>query len=100
MSRIPDDAVLALQPWVRLRHDGRRGCWVLLAPERVLFPCPITVDLLERLGSGRSLASLVSLMAEEYDAPEEEIRADLEDMLGGLLEQRYLTVEPGERPHA
>jgi hypothetical protein len=41
---------------VRLRFDKVRDKWVLLAPERVLFPCATSVDILGRLGSAPTLA--------------------------------------------
>lgn len=97
MSAIAEDTVLELQPWVRLRHDRVRGCWVLLAPERVLFPCPITMEVLERMAPGRRMGAILDELAETYEAPRETIRGDVESMLGELLEQHCLRVDSGAR---
>jgi pyrroloquinoline quinone biosynthesis protein D len=46
-----EDLPAVLPPWVRMRFDKVRDRWVLLAPERVLFPCATSVEILERLPS-------------------------------------------------
>jgi coenzyme PQQ biosynthesis protein PqqD len=92
MSLAPD-ARVALQPWVRLRFDPVRGRHVLLAPERVLFPCPTSVEVLVRLGTGRALGEVVAELAAEFDAPRAEIARDVTGLLGGLAEQGLLRVE-------
>ena len=50
---------VALPAWVRLHFDRVRDRWVLLAPERVLFPCATSVTIIERLGGGRGVGDLV-----------------------------------------
>lgn len=83
---------VALPPWVRLHFDKVRERWVLLAPERVLFPCATSVMILERLGRGREVGELVAALAEEFEAPRETISADLRGMLQGLADQGFLDV--------
>jgi pyrroloquinoline quinone biosynthesis protein D len=85
-----EHAVFVRPGWARLKHCERRNAWLLLVPERVLFPCPITVDILQRIEAPRSLASLARELAHEYDAPEEEIRNDIADLIGGLVEKGYV----------
>lgn len=85
-----EHAVFVLPGWARLKHCERRDAWLLLVPERVLFPCPVTVDILQRIETPASLASLARNLAHEYDAPEDEIRADIEDLIGGLVEKGYV----------
>ncbi len=87
------DAALGLQPWVRLRHDPVRDRWVLLAPERVLFPCPISVEVLQRLAPGRPLAEVVDELSAEFAAPREVIARDVLAVLQGLLEEGHLAIE-------
>jgi len=80
----------ALPPWVRLRFDKVRDKWVLLAPERVLFPCATSVDILGRLGSSPTLGALIDGLAAEYDAPREEVAGDVKAMLADLASQGFL----------
>ncbi len=86
---------VALPPWVRLHFDRVRDRWVLLAPERVLFPCPTSVTIIERLGGGSELGSLIEGLAEEFDAPRETISGDVRRMLQDLADQGFLAVEAG-----
>jgi pyrroloquinoline quinone biosynthesis protein D len=83
---------VALPAWVRLHFDRVRDRWVLLAPERVLFPCQTSVSILERVGSGRALGDLVDALAEEFAAPRETISGDVRQMLQGLADQGFLAV--------
>ena len=36
-----------MPPYLKLRHDAGRGRWVLLAPERILTPDQIAVEVLQ-----------------------------------------------------
>jgi len=92
MSLSPDDR-LVLARGVRVRFDPVRNCHVLLAPERVLFPCPTSVEILGRLAEPRPFGELVAGLAAEFDAPEEEIRADVEALLADLVAQHVVKVE-------
>lgn len=84
---------LALARGVRLRFDPVRGCHVLLAPEKVLFPCPTSVEILGRLAEPRAFGALVDGLAAEFDAPREEIRADVGALLEDLLRERVVRIE-------
>ena len=86
---------VALPAWVRLHFDRVRDRWVLLAPERVLFPCATSVTIIERLGQGRGLADLVTALAEEFEAPRGTVSDDVRQMLQGLADQGFLAVESG-----
>ncbi len=93
---LSEDGILALPPWVRLHFDPVRGRHVLLAPERVLFPCPIAVTVLERLGEGRRFGDLVEALAAAFDAPREVVARDVRAMMEDLLAQDFLTLRPSE----
>ena len=84
---------VALPVWVRLHFDRVRDRWVLLAPERVLFPCATSVTVIERLGAGRDLGELVTALADEFEAPRPTISTDVRAMLQGLADQGFLAVE-------
>jgi pyrroloquinoline quinone biosynthesis protein D len=85
---------VALPAWVRLHFDRVRDRWVLLAPERVLFPCATSVAVIERLGGGgRGLGELVTALADEFEAPRATISADVRQMLQGLADQGFLAVD-------
>jgi pyrroloquinoline quinone biosynthesis protein D len=91
-----EDRAVALPPWVRLRFDKVRDRWVLLAPERVLFPCATSVEILERLPSTPTLGALIDALAAEYEAPREAITTDVRAMLGELAAQGFLSQPEAE----
>jgi coenzyme PQQ biosynthesis protein PqqD len=93
MTRLDPACRPALQPWVRLRHDKVRDAWVLLAPERVLFPCPTSCEILARCDGQRTLESIVDELATAYDAPRAAIAADVDTMLGDLAEKGFLRTQ-------
>ena len=88
---------MALPAWVRLHFDQVRDRWVLLAPERVLFPCATSVTILERLGARPAVGELVDRRSrDEFEAPRETISVDVRQMLQGLADQGFLAVEAGD----
>ena len=78
---IAETATIGLPPWVRLRFDQVRDRWVLLAPERVLFPCPISVEILQRLDGRPTLGALIDELAGEYEAPRAVLAKDVTAVL-------------------
>lgn len=91
---------ISLPPWVRLHFDRVRDRWVLLAPERVMFPCATSVTILERMGAGREVAGLVDDLAVEFEAPRETISADVRSMLQGLVDGGFVAVSSDREERA
>jgi coenzyme PQQ biosynthesis protein PqqD len=90
---LDEDTIVAPKAGVRLRYDRVRQRHVLLAPERVLFPCPTTVDILEHIPpQGIRIKTLVDELAAAYDAPREVIAKDVVELLSGLARDRMLRV--------
>jgi pyrroloquinoline quinone biosynthesis protein D len=90
MSPLTAETVLVRPSWARLRHCDVRNAWLLLVPERVLFPCPTTTDILQRLENPRALGTLADELANEYDAPADVILTDVIGLLGDLVEKGYV----------
>ena len=90
MRTLDAETVLVRPSWARLKHCDVRNAWLLLVPERVLFPCPTTTDILQRLEKPRALGVLAADLAAEYDAPEMEILSDIKTLLGDLVEKGYV----------
>ena len=57
----------------RLKFDETRQVWVILAPERVLAPDEIAVEVLQLCDGVRSVAEMVDQLAAKYAAPREAI---------------------------
>jgi pyrroloquinoline quinone biosynthesis protein D len=76
---------------VRLKFDETRQVWVILAPERVLAPDEIAVEVLQLCDGVRSVAMMIDQFAVKYAAPREAIAADVIVMLQDLADKGFLT---------
>ena len=89
-SGIPDTAVPRLPRGVRLRRDEARGGWVLLAPERILQPDAVALEILTRVDGRASLAEIVDSLVAAFSAERERIEADVRGFLGNLAEKGFV----------
>ena len=85
-----DTRVPRLPRGVRLRHDEARGAWVLLAPERVLQPDPVAVEILKRVDGRANVSAIVDDLASSFAADRARIEEDVLAFLGGLAEKGLL----------
>ena len=75
----------------KLKFDETRQVWVILAPERVLSPDEIAVEVLKLCDGARSVADIVDQLAAKYAAPREAILTDVIAMLQDLADKGFLT---------
>ncbi len=75
----------------RLKFDETRQVWVILAPERVLAPDEIAVEVLQMCDGVRSVAELIDQLSVKYAAPREAIATDVIGMLQDLADKGFLT---------
>ena len=75
----------------RLKFDEVRQRWVILAPERVLAPDDIAVEILQLCDGARSVADMIDLLAAKYAAPRADIGGDVISMLQDLADKGFLT---------
>lgn len=79
-----------LPRYVRLHHDAGRGRWVLLAPERIVSPDEIAVEVLRLCDGSRTVGGLADLLAESYAASRDEILADITHLLQDMADSGYI----------
>ena len=82
-----NDAKPKLSSNVILRHDAGRDRWVLLAPERVLTPDPVAVDVLKLCDGTRTLGDIAAELARDYNAPVARVLTDVAALLASLMEK-------------
>jgi pyrroloquinoline quinone biosynthesis protein D len=75
----------------RLKFDETRQVWVILAPERVLAPDEIAVEVLQLCDGVRSVGQMIDQLAEKYTADRAEIATDVVAMLQDLADKGFLT---------
>src|SRR5882672_4306836 len=75
----------------KLKFDETRQVWVILAPERVLAPDEIAVEVLQLCDGVRSVAQMVDQLATKYAADRDAISTDVVAMLQNLADKGFLT---------
>src|SRR6476620_3640942 len=75
----------------KLKFDETRQVWVILAPERVLAPDEIAVEVLQLCDGVRSVTEIVDQLAAKYGAERSLIATDVVAMLQDLADKGFLT---------
>jgi len=75
----------------KLKFDETRKVWVILAPERVLAPDEIAVEVLQLCDGARNVSDIVDQLVAKYAAPREAISTDVVAMLQDLADKGFLT---------
>ena len=83
-------AIPKMPTHVRLQFDQLRQKWVVLAPERVLWPDDVSVDILKLCDGTLTLSQIVDRLADDYGADRSEIDADVTEFLQGWADQRLV----------
>ena len=89
-AAIPGTTVPRLPRGVRLRYDESRSEWMLLAPERVLKPDGIALEILKRCDGKATLDAIIDDLALSFSADREEVACDVREFLSGLAAKRVL----------
>lgn len=74
----------------KLRFDDTRQRWVILAPERVLAPDEIAVEVLQLCDGNRRVDDVVDVLAAKYTADRAAISTDVVAMLQDLADKGFL----------
>ena len=93
MTGLDPALVPALPRGVKLRFDKARDAWVLLAPERVLVPDEVAVEILKRCDGKASVAAIVDDLAAAFGAGPDQVRADVEVFLADLAEKGMMRLQ-------
>jgi pyrroloquinoline quinone biosynthesis protein D len=75
----------------KLKFDETRQRWVILAPERVLAPDEIAVEVLQLCDGIRSVEQMIDQLAVKYTAERGAISSDVIAMLQDLADKGFLT---------
>jgi len=87
---IGDASVPKLPKHVRLRFDEARQQWLVLAPERVLVPDDIALEILKRCDGVATVAAIADDLAAKFSAPRDVVGRDVIAMLQDLADKGVL----------
>ncbi|HEX2147440.1 MAG TPA: pyrroloquinoline quinone biosynthesis peptide chaperone PqqD [Pseudorhizobium sp.] len=85
-------SIPVLKHHVRLQYDPIRQAWALLSPERVFWPDETSLDILRLCDGKRSVTQILEKLASAYEAPSEEIAADVEAFLQEWSDRSLVTL--------
>ncbi|MDX2265870.1 MAG: pyrroloquinoline quinone biosynthesis peptide chaperone PqqD [Hyphomicrobiales bacterium] len=77
---------------VRLQLNELRDRYVVLAPEKVMWPDPVSVDVLKLCDGSRSIADIAQQLAADYNAPPEVIQTDVMEFVQEWTDKRLLVL--------
>ncbi len=75
---------------VKFRFDESRDAWVILGPERVLFPDTIAVEILKRCDGEADVESIAGDLAQGFDVNVETVREDVLEFLRDMAEKGFI----------
>lgn len=90
LSVLTESSVPRMPRHVKLRFDETRSAWVLLAPERVLLPDEIAVEVLKRCDGAASLGVIIDDLARSYSAERAVVAQDVTALLQDLADKGML----------
>jgi pyrroloquinoline quinone biosynthesis protein D len=82
--------VLRFPPHVKFRFDQARDRWVILAPERLLLPDELSVEILQLIDGKHSVDDIVDALMVKFSARREEISVDVTALLQDLTDKGTL----------
>jgi pyrroloquinoline quinone biosynthesis protein D len=82
--------VLRFPPHVKFRFDQTRDRWVVLAPERLLLPDDLSVEILQMVDGVNRLDDIVDALMVKFSAQREVIRIDVTALLQDLADKGTL----------
>ena len=92
-TKLDESARLTPGPGIRLKHDAGRNAWTLMAPERVIVLDDIAYEVInEIVDSDGALAGVIDRLSARFDAPRDEIAADVIEMLQAFVDKQLLRV--------
>ncbi len=87
---VADGSLPRLPRHVKLRFDQRRSRWIALAPERVLMPDEVALEILKRCDGATSVSTIIASLAGVYEASVEEIGEDVAELLQDLADKGFV----------
>ena len=92
-ARLGEEDRVRLAPGVMLRQDRVRGHWQLLGPERVLVLDDVALEVVRAATAQPPVmvGAAIEALASQFDAPREEIAADVLEVLADMIAKGFLT---------
>jgi pyrroloquinoline quinone biosynthesis protein D len=93
---IEESSVPRFPRGTRFRFDATRQAWVILAPERLIMPDEIAVEVLKLVDGARSVSVIADDLAARFAAPRDEVLGDVLSLLQELADDTVLEDTRGQ----
>ena len=90
--QVQNETAPALARGVKLRFDKARDAWVLLAPEKVLMPDQIAIEILKRCDGKARVTEIVDDLALTFSADRDQVASDVRAFLQDHADKGLLKV--------
>ena len=87
---IAESSVPRFPRGTRFRFDKTREAWVILAPERLIMPDEIAVEILKLVDGIRTVSAMADDLAARFSAPRAEVLGDVLALLQELANDTVL----------
>ncbi len=84
---VSGDSVPRFAAHATFRFDETRKRWVVLAPERLLLPDDIAVEILKCCDGSKTVQAIVEELAARYETPAETVGPDVAKILQDLADK-------------
>lgn len=89
---IAETVVPAFARGAKLRFDGVRDAWIVLAPERLFQPDEHAVEILKLVDGRRDMRTILDDLCARFDAPRQTVADDVSAMLEDLASRGVVTL--------
>ena len=88
--KINDDTTPKFPKHVKFKYNEPRKEWALLAPERLVKPDPIAVEILQLVDGERIVKDIAKELSKKFNAPEDVILGDVKEMLQDFADKGFI----------
>jgi coenzyme PQQ biosynthesis protein PqqD len=89
---VQDGSVPSLARGIKLRFDQTRSAWVLLAPERVMMPDEIAVEILKRCDGEATVDAIIDDLSRTFEADRTQVAGDVRRFLQDLADKGMMAL--------
>ena len=89
---LQDGSVPSLARGIKLRFDQARSAWVLLAPERVMMPDEVAVEILKRCDGKATVDAIIDDLARTFGAERDQVASDVRQFLQDLADKGMIAL--------
>jgi pyrroloquinoline quinone biosynthesis protein D len=89
---VQDGSAPSLARGIKLRFDQARSVWVLLAPERVMMPDEVAIEILKRCDGKATVDAIVDDLARTFGAKRDQVASDVRHFLQDLADKGMIAL--------